>query len=83
MSDKTLAMSLADLDRLGSLLVKIHAIANMVGASDPGLTCDRSLGNTMWAITDYVDEAQRIIKAAEECGGAAGQTAGGGLHVFK
>jgi len=75
MSDKTLVMSLADLDRLGSLLVKIHAIANMVGASDPGLTCDRSLGNTMWAITDYVDEAKKIVSAAEAGGRSAGQTA--------
>lgn len=64
MADKTLTFSLDDLDRLEVSLVKAEAIANIVGAADTSIAMDGSLGNSMWAITDFIGEARKIIRGA-------------------
>ena len=61
MADKTLTLSIDQLDRLETLLVKAKALANVTGAADVSLAMDNSLSNTMWTITDFLGEAQKII----------------------
>lgn len=64
MADKTLTLPLEELDRLETLLTKARALANVTGTADVSLAMDNSLACTMWTITDFLDEAKKIISDA-------------------
>jgi hypothetical protein len=64
MADMTL--SLDELDRFNTCILKARALAHMAGATDFSLTMDDCIGQSMWAVTDFLDEANSIIKKAQE-----------------
>jgi hypothetical protein len=64
MADMTL--SLDELDRFNTCLLKARAIAHVAGATDFSRTVDDCIGQSMWAVTDFLDEANSIINKAHE-----------------
>lgn len=64
MADMTL--SLDELDRFNTVILKARALAHMAGATDFSLTVDDCIGQSMWAVTDFLDEAKSIVNKAHE-----------------
>ncbi|MEW6590671.1 MAG: hypothetical protein AB1418_06505 [Pseudomonadota bacterium] len=64
MAGKTLTLSLNELDRLGELLMKARAVANMAGAAKTCELFDDSLSTAMWTVNDFLSEAKKIVDDA-------------------
>lgn len=60
-------LSLDEVDRFNDRIVKAKAIATMVGAARFSTSeSPHCLANTMWAITDLLDEANQIINRKDD-----------------